>query len=54
MFGIASRYVKARIKAPAFNISCKYNPFVTEKDTIACAFFLLLNMQGKALLLAAT
>ena len=27
MFGIASRYVKAKIKAPAFNINCRYNPF---------------------------
>jgi len=37
MFGISSRYVKAKIKAPAFHIICKYN------------LFLSVDMQGKNL-----
>jgi hypothetical protein len=48
MFGIASRYVKARRKAPAFHIICKYNYFPIKKDTTTCASFYM-KMQGKGL-----
>ena len=48
MFGIASRYVKARRKAPAFHIICKYNYFPIKKDTTTCASFYT-NMQSKGL-----
>jgi hypothetical protein len=33
MFGIACSYVKAKIKAPAFNIICKYSSFLFQKKT---------------------
>ena len=48
MFGIASRYVKAKINAPAFNIICKYYPIYNTKKTQYIVPFLVLNVQGKS------
>ena len=50
MFGVwAPAYVAARIKAPAFNIICKYNLFSNKRRHNVLCLLLNLNMQGMSL-----